>query len=1211
MPLRLKSLELHGYKTFASKTLFEFADGITAIVGPNGSGKSNFADSLRWVLGEQSASLLRAKKTEDMIFSGSEHRPRAGMASVTITFDNTVGWLPVDFSEVAVTRRAYRDGHNEYLLNGQTVRLRDINELLAQSGLSERTYTILGQGMVDASLALKADERRRLFEEAAGIGLYRSRREEALRRMENTQRNLERVLDILAELEPRLRGLERQARRAQEYLQIQADLKLILREWYGYHWHRTQKELTEVQAIARQQEVKLNEARETYRNLTEGFSSTRTRLFDLRARLNEWHRQSAGLHNQSEAISRELAVLEERRRAQTESRASAAAEQERLADEQRAAGERLEEARAEFERIQAEAAEAKTQEAAAKTALSARQMERAGVEQKLNSARSQLNELNGRRARHQAHLNELKNRLDAQRQKLRDADVVIATAEQTFAAAEKKHLAAKKAREAAESAFHQAEADLTAIRHRLGELESARRTRQDERNARAGEQAKLQAQLDVLEQAEKSLSGYAEGAKFLLEAARQSRLGGAKGALSAALDVPAAYETAIAAALGDAFDVVVVESGSSVEQALELLEQATGRAVILPLEREKDESRKMKDEREMLKGDISKKNAIGIASDLVKVSEELRPAVETLLGNVVIVENRAAAQLMRTQYPAVRFVTVKGEVFRPDGVIAAGREARAAALGRPREKRELSERLETVVADLNALLETLAGLGAEILSAQKEISAREEAVRAARKALNEASNAEQGAALAAESARRQRDFQSGQKESLQKEIRESERDQTETGLLLEDVEEKLGAAQDGLRKLNGELAGLALDDALSQVNYWGARVSVSERTVNDARARQNERGQALERVKAQMEAARQRQSEVEAALGALDGEKARLQARERELHEQIEALRAVIEPAEAQLNQAEQQEAALQGQEAAAQKSLANVERYNAQAQLDLGRKQEALETLKRRIEEDFGLVQFEYETNVTGSVPLPLDGMVETLPYVTELSPELEEALTQKRAQIRRMGAVNMEAQQEYDSVKERYEFMTSQVADLRQAESDLRQVIAELDDVTKKEFTKTFEAVAAEFKGIFTRLFGGGSARLVLTDPDNLTETGIDIEAKLPGRREQGLSLLSGGERSLTAISLVFALLKVSPTPVCVMDEVDAMLDEANVGRFRDLLDELSEHTQFIVVTHNRNTVQVADIIYGITMGRDSASQQISLKLDEVSDEMLGRGG
>jgi len=1211
MPLRLKSLELHGYKTFASKTLFEFADGITAIVGPNGSGKSNFADSLRWVLGEQSASLLRAKKTEDMIFSGSEHRPRSGMASVTITFDNTIGWLPVDFSEVAVTRRAFRDGHNEYLLNGQTVRLRDINELLAQSGLSERTYTILGQGMVDASLALKADERRRLFEEAAGIGLYRSRREEALRRMENTQRNLERVLDILAELEPRLRGLERQAKRAQEYLQIQADLKLILREWYGYHWHRSQKELTEVQGIARQQEGKLQEARKNYQGLTEGFSSTRTRLFELRARLNEWHRQSAGLHNQSEAISRELAVLEERRRSLTESRANAAAEQERLADEQRAAGERVEEARAELERIKAEAVDAKTQEAAAKAALSARQLERAGVEQKLNAARNQLNDLNGRRARHQAHLNELKNRLDAQRQKLRDADVVIATAEQTFSAAEKKHLAAKKAREAAEAAFHQAEADLTAIRQKLGELETARRARQDERNAKAGEQTKLQAQLEVLEQAEKSLSGYADGAKFLLEAARQSKLSGAKGALSAALDVPAAYETAIAAALGDAFDVVVVESGQGVDQALELLEQATGRAVILPITGNA-EGGKTKDEREMLKGDISKKDGfVGWANEVIKVKDELAPALEALLGGTVLVENRAVAQSLRVKYPLLRFVTLKGEVFRSDGVIAAGREARAAALSRPREKRELSERLEKAVADLNKLIETLSGLGAEILAAQKEISTREEAVRSTRKALNEATSAEQQAALAAESARRQRDFQGGQKETLQKEIRESERDQTETGLLLEDVEEKLGSAQDALRKLNGEMAGLALDELVSQVNYWGARVSVSERTVNDARARQNDRQQVFDRLASQIQNGKRREGEIETAFGLSEGEKARLQGQEKELHEQIEALRVLIEPAEAQLEEAERQEATLQEQEAAAQRALANVERYNAQAQLDLSRKQEALDTLKRRIEEDFGLVQFEYEATMTGSVPLPLDGMVETLPLVTTLSPELEEALSQKRAQIRRMGAVNMEAQQEYESVKERYEFMTTQVTDLKQAEADLREVIAELDEVTKKEFTKTFEAVAVEFKGIFTRLFGGGSARLVLTDPDNLTETGIDIEARLPGRREQGLSLLSGGERSLTAISLVFALLKVSPTPVCVMDEVDAMLDEANVGRFRDLLGELSKHTQFIVVTHNRNTVQVADVIYGITMGRDSASQQISLKLDEVSDEMLGRGG
>src|SRR5574338_69543 len=314
MPLRLKSLELQGYKTFASRSVFEFASGITAIVGPNGSGKSNIADSLRWVLGEQSYSLLRGKKTEDMIFAGSEHRPRAGMAQATITFDNTEQWLPVDFSEVALERRAFRDGRNDYLLNGQHVRLREINELLAQAGLSERTYTILGQGLVDASLALKAEDRRRLFEEAAGGGLYRARREEALRRLDSTARNLERVLDIMAELEPRLRSLERQARRAIEYSQAQAALKVTLREWYGYHWHRAQKDLADTRQGVRRQEMRVQEARELHEKAQREYGSFRERLSGLRAQLNTWHRQSAELHGQWESVSRELAVLEERRR---------------------------------------------------------------------------------------------------------------------------------------------------------------------------------------------------------------------------------------------------------------------------------------------------------------------------------------------------------------------------------------------------------------------------------------------------------------------------------------------------------------------------------------------------------------------------------------------------------------------------------------------------------------------------------------------------------------------------------------------------------------------------------------------------------------------------------------------------------------------------------------------------------------------------------
>ena len=429
MPLRLKSLELQGYKTFASRTVFEFASGITAIVGPNGSGKSNVADSLRWVLGEQSYGLLRGKKTEDMIFAGSEHRARSGMAQAIITFDNADQWLPVDFSEVALARHAHRDGHNEYLLNGQQVRLREINELLAQAGLSERTYTILGQGMVDASLALKAEDRRRLFEEAAGVGLYRSRREDALKRLDNTARNLERVLDIMAELEPRLRSLERQARRAIEHGRAQEDLKIILREWYGYHWHRAQRDLSDIREGVRAQEARVMAARHQQEEAQEKYVTFRERLSGLRAELNAWHRQAAELHNQRESISRELAVLEERRRSLTASQASVLSDQEHAMDELHLASDRIAEAEREVGRVQAELDEAKGQLVHAQNSLQTRQAERVGLEEQLALTRGEIDLFSQHRAESQARLDELKSRMEAQAQKLEQTKGAIASGE--------------------------------------------------------------------------------------------------------------------------------------------------------------------------------------------------------------------------------------------------------------------------------------------------------------------------------------------------------------------------------------------------------------------------------------------------------------------------------------------------------------------------------------------------------------------------------------------------------------------------------------------------------------------------------------------------------------------------------------------------------------------------------------------------------------
>ncbi len=1203
MPLRLKSLELQGYKTFASRTVFEFASGITAIVGPNGSGKSNIADSLRWVLGEQSYTLLRGKKTEDMIFSGSEHRARAGMAQATITFDNTEQWLPVDFSEVALSRTAHRDGHNDYLINAQHVRLREMNELLAQAGLSERTYTILGQGLVDASLALKADDRRRLFEEAAGVGLYRARRDDALKRLENTERNLERVLDIMAELEPRIRSLERQAKRAIDFARAQADMKMILREWYGFHWHRAQRDLTDVRETVRGQEARVNEARLVYEKTQTGFASFRERLSGLRAQLNGWHRQSAELHNQREAISRGLAVLEERRRALTHTQASALSDQEHAMDELHLANERYGEAEQDVVRVQGEYEEAKSQLASAQNSLQTRQSERASLEEQLTLIRDQIENLSQQRAENNARLDELKSRIESQTQKIEQTKNVIANGESLSAKAKTQFETAHTAREQANLALQEAEEKVVNRKNEADRIEHERRNALEQRTKEESDHSRLKAQLEVLEQSEQSLAGYAEGARYLLDAARQSKLTGARGALSAALDVPVELEAAIAAALGDTLDAVLLDA-NQFEDALNLLESNdAGRAVLLPLIEIQTS--------EFFKNSEVSDDFLGVASELVNVPDDLRGAVRLMLGQTLIVRDRDSARRLIRDLPThARVVTLRGEVFRGDGLVIAGKTASSSALSRPRQKREFESAISGLLARLAESNDLVERLSNQLAGAQRELAQAETDARESRVRLGECQETEQQAGLESESTQRQLEWQKNQLTQLESEAHESAsiqqkliESQTEVGHLSSE-------AQAQSKEINVKLTEMAADELQEQAAYWSTRAAVAEQSVAATSAKKDERSQEIARLDSRRVDLAGRLQEAEDSLHSLDHEKARLRENETLLHGQIEEMRVLIEPAEKDLETAEQEEKRLQESETNAQRIFANTERSYGQVQLEQMRKQEALDNLHQKITDDFGLVMFDYADEVSGPVPLPLDGMVEQLPVVTELAPEIEEQLTHYRAQLRRMGPINPDAKVEYDQEKERYEFMKTQVEDLRKAQLDLKQVVAELDEITKREFVRTFDAVDKQFRETFVRLFGGGSARLALTDPENLVDTGIEIEARLPGRREQGLAMLSGGERSLTAIALVFALLKVSPTPVCVMDEVDAMLDEANVGRFRDLLVDLSKDTQFIIITHNRNTVQAADVIYGITMGRDSASQIISLRLDQVTDDMLKRG-
>lgn len=1214
--MRLKSLELHGYKTFANRTLFEFAGAVTAIVGPNGSGKSNITDALRWVLGEQSYSLLRGKKTEDMIFSGSDQRSRAGMAAATVVLDNEAGWLPIDFAEVAITRRAYRDGQNEYLLNGQRVRLRDVSELLSKSGLAERTYTIIGQGLVDAALALKAEERRRLFEEAAGIGLYRYRREEALRRLETTLRNLDRVQDILAELEPRLKSLARQAQRAQENERIRADLRAVLRDWYGYHWQGAQVELSQARELARLQEEDLVAARQVQADLDTQLTATRETIQTFGARLHEWQQQSSQYHRQREKISRDLAVASERLRALGEQREVARQEVFRYEEEIAVQQARLDSVLGELQRLKNELEEARQQTEFARQLLQERLFERAAAEQAVSVAQEHLAALQSRHSHYQIRLAESQ----AQAERLSaEAEAVQQRARQAVTekeSAEARLVESQTVFQAASEERGKTERDLQASLEQVADVEAQLRAMNARRAVQQAHVTRLLTKVEVVEQAERALTAYSSGTRLVMQAVRQGQIKGVRGALSSQLEVAAEFETAIAALLGDLLDAVLLEEAAELDNILDIFQGEPARGALLTLDCLAPAVSAALIPEEMPEGLQAGSNGIlGLASEMVKAPPELQAVVDLFLGQALVVRDREVARHTlrmladaRHAHPWASVVTLRGEVFYTNGVILAGQEGQTRTLGLRRQRRDLGKGLhqsETELSRLNAQANQL----------ERRLTGLSDDREGLSRLLHEASQREKKAeiahnqfALASQQAIRQSAWLEEQSQRLVLELERREEEATQSGKELAIIEGEISAIQEELHNLAAGLAGLPVEQYQNQVSHWELRSAVVERAVHDGNERRHERQDAYQRAGRNLSEVQTRAAAIETDVEKWEAESATLQRAEAEVEGLISAQRALIEPAEQELRAAESSQVALQQAEGEARLALNMAEHRHAQARITLARRQEALESWRRRIEDDFGLVAFEYTEETSGPTPLPLEGLVEELPAVRELSPDLEDHIKRQRALLRRLGAINPEAQSEYRQVKERYEFLTEQLADLRRADADIRQVVVELDKIMEDEFAKTFDAVAGEFRQIFIRLFGGGTARLVLTDPNDLSSSGIDIEARLPGRREQGLSLLSGGERSLTAVALVFALLRVSPTPFCVLDEVDAMLDEANVSRFRELLRELSETTQFVIITHNRNTVQVADVLYGVTMGRDSASQVISLKLDEMREKAPG---
>lgn len=1219
-PLYLKRLELVGFKTFANRTEFAFNTGITAIVGPNGSGKSNVADAVRWVLGEQATRPLRIKRTEDVIFAGSALRPRLGMAEASLTLDNTDGRLPLDYSEVTLTRRAYRSGDNEYLINKNRVRLRDLVEMLLAANLGQNAYTVIGQGTVDAALSLHPEERRGLFEEAADIKRYQVKRQDALDKLAATEQNLVRVGDLVAELGPRLQSLQEQARRTHEHERLTGELRGLLAAWYGYRWQQAQVALAEAQAAADEHQQQLATGQSAAEQLRGRLSAVRARQQARRATLAQMQSDLALRRESAAALEREVAVATERLSALTRQQEDLAQQIATLEASLTAEQEAVRALEGEVTRLSAAAQARHVTVQTTEGELVARQAARRGLETQLATAQAAAFDLATRLADQRNRLAQLAERRQELAQELA-AKQQAAVAAETAAARAGEQMTTQRAQIADLDGEQQA---LTKARERLQAevAESVRQQAQQETAlARlAAERQVLQTHLNLLTSLQDAGAGYTAGVRAVLAA----RLHGIIGTVASLLQVPPELEVAIEAVLGAHLQDIVVERWADAVAAIELLQRSGGgRATFLPLDRvQVSETGRLGDKETRGQGQV-----LGWAVDLVKFEPRYKPIFDYLLGKVLIVRDLQTALVTPftpvppgTPVTLATIVTLSGEVVHPGGAITGGspREPTAGSmLSREREWRELPAQVAAAEA---AEREATATLAAE-RERHRHLLAQLAETDQQLQALVSRHEAQAGELAVAERQAERQAQEAGWWRTLEKQLAAeaaalaSKEASIQQELAAAEAEHSTVLAQ--ATTWREQLAALATDDLAARLAEARTALALAEQAAGSQAARLEERRGRMAQLAGQLASSRTRQSDLAARAEALSAQVATQQNGLTIARQEVAGLAAQLAPAAQEIADLEAEEASLGEQEAAARARLSELELAHSRAALEAQRAQDELASLRRQIEEEEIAVeeiaqsalalpeQLRLQLNGLKEVaPLPLaPNLLNLLPKSADsplLSPDqLKRRLDQLRGQIRALGAVNPNAIAEYEEALSRYTFLTTQADDLQQAAKSLRTVIAELDELMRRRFEETFQAVAAEFKRYFTTLFAGGTARLVLTDPDDPQATGVEIIAQPPGKRLQSLALLSGGERALTAVALLFALLSVSPTPFCLLDEVDAALDEANIGRFCEVLQSLAQRTQFIVITHNRGTMEIADALYGVSMGEDSVSRVLSIKL------------
>jgi len=1207
----LKRLDLYGFKSFASRTTFDFGQGITAIVGPNGSGKSNIADAMRWVLGGHSNKLIRAKKMEDVIYTGSSKRARADKVEVTLTLDNSDGWLPIDDDEVSIKRRGSRSGDSDYYLNGKKAKLRDIHILLATARVSQNSYAIIGQGLVESVLSLRPEERREMIEEAADIQRYRLKIDEAEDRLGSAHENIQRVKLLIKEIAPRLQQLERQATRAGEHARLSLRLRQSLQAHYEGRWRHAQESLTVARAGHDQAQAEFTQSRV-------GLETLQRELDELTKQLDESRRAAAAAFKDKERLSEAVLDIERRWAVASERRTIIETRQEELGEELAAAEAERERATTVVTSEDSERERLEKEVEAARKVVAERQGELTAAEQELRDSHVQAADVDAKAHRLQTAAAEMKVRIN----RLTEAGAALGKEGASFNTRRKslvtqmadlvrvlRSLRTQDVQFLATNSETGArreklDADVRELRKELSAVEEAQ-------HGRRGKLEGLEARLEVLTEAKKQAAA---------EPTEEVAIEGAVGTIFDGLRVPRGLEDAIAAVLQEHLEAFVFERQVDAIAAIEdLVAQNGPRALAIPIDAVKQVYPLTL---------LKEKGVLGVAANLVKYPAHYEKVMNTLLGRVIVVQDvETAERLLKRRLGTI--VTVEGVVFDQSGVISGGRhvEARGFVIEYERDVAALPKEIERITKTIETTETEAEGIREKLRSAEAALSALsgevdqtldkrvqlQDSVAGRQEKLAQLRGEMRSLMATVVNAREQQSSYRAQAATLEEErqgLIEEAKEAAATAKTLGRADAIFG---DRRKTLNNSLNEAA--DALGHVDAELRSLKVQRENAEAA----------LARVEAQASAKGVQLRGIEMELTTLSESIAR---DEKELKGARAELEKVLEgiPGQEGTHHLEARERDLHSQVLSSQSRLFDAERRTLETEAEVRKWETEVEVLRVRITED-GLVLTKdgdvRPDKAVAELQLPAwlaeaeggdkgEGQRPPLAGGQHVDPDaLAREIEGLRSQLRALGPVNVEALGDYESLRERHDFLAGQVEDLRGAEESLKRAITELTALMRRKLEATFEEVAKGFESNFKMFFGGGHARLRLTDPKHPMDSGVDIEARPPGKRTKSLSQLSGGERALTSVSLLFALLQANPSPFCVLDEVDAMLDEANVGRFATAIHDIAQRTQFIVITHNRRTIEVSDSIYGISMAPDAASRVLSMRLGDVPIDAIKQSG